>query len=158
MAPRGEAVDRPGLPDDSKVSAADTAASEELAYHPLGGVNRDGEADALGHPNDGGIDSDDPCPRVHQGAAGVARVQRDICLDDVLDQLPRATSQGTTKGADHTRRHGRLKPERIADGHHDLSSAQRRGPAKLSDRKARTVGPEDGRVVRRSPARAPRTK
>src|SRR5881628_932243 len=36
MAPRDEAVDRPGLPDDAKVSAADTAVSEQLAYHPLG--------------------------------------------------------------------------------------------------------------------------
>src|SRR2546428_12723746 len=117
MAPRGEAVDRRGLPDDSKVSAADTAASEQLAYYPLGGVNRDGEADALGHPNDGRVDSDHAYPRVNHGAAGVARVQRAISLDDVLDQLPRATSQGSTKAADHTRHHGRLKPERIAHGH-----------------------------------------
>jgi hypothetical protein len=84
MAPRDKAVDRPGLPDDSKVSAADAAASEQLTYHPLGG-----------------IDPDDACPRVNQGAAGVARVQRNVSLNDVLDQLPRGTSQGSTKGADH---------------------------------------------------------
>ena len=158
MAPRDDAVDRPRLPDDSKVGTADTAPSEQLTYHPLGGVNRNGEADALGHANDGRVDSDHPCPRVNQGAAGVARVQRDVGLNDVLDQLSRATSQGSTKGADHTRRYGRLKPERIADGDDELSSSQRSGLSKLSDRKSRTVGPNHGEVGRRVAADGRRPK
>jgi hypothetical protein len=39
--------------------------------------------------------------RVKQGAASVARVQRDVSLNDVLDQLSHATSQGSTKDANH---------------------------------------------------------
>src|SRR2546425_1660590 len=106
IAPRDEAVDRAGLPDDSQMSAADVAAHQQLAYHPLGGVDRDGEADALSHPNDGGIDSDDARPRVNQGTPRGARVQRNLSLNDVFDQLPRRTAQGSTDRADHTRRHG----------------------------------------------------
>ncbi len=42
---------------DAEFSAADSAVSEDLGSDPLRGVARDGEADALGHRNDGGDDA-----------------------------------------------------------------------------------------------------
>src|SRR5882762_971615 len=127
MAPGDVAVDRSRLPDDAEVRTADTAVSEELTHHPLRRIDRDGKADALGQPNDGGVDADDARPRVNQGAARVPGIQRDVCLDDVLDEPARSAPQGSTYGADDARRHGRLKSERIADGDHELSGPQRRG-------------------------------
>src|SRR2546429_7279360 len=95
MAPGDVAVDRPRLPDDAEVRAADTAVSEELAHHPFRSIDRDGKADALGHSNDGGVDADDARPRVNQGAARVPRIQRDVSLNDVLDESARRAPQGS---------------------------------------------------------------
>ena len=126
MVPRDEAAHRPRLPDDPEVRTADAAPSEQFAHHPLRGIDWDGEADALGHPDDRGVDPDDARPRVDQGATGVARVQRDVSLNDVLDQTARGASQGATQGADDSSRHGRLKPERITDGDDQLAGPERR--------------------------------
>src|SRR2546425_11348904 len=60
MAPRDEAVDRPGLPDESKVSAADTAPGERPALYPLGRGHRGGEAGARGHPEERPVDCRHP--------------------------------------------------------------------------------------------------
>src|SRR2546422_5120973 len=149
MTPGDVADDRPSLPDDAEVGAADTAVSEELAHHPLRSIDRDGKADALGHPNDGGVDADDARPRVNQGAARVPRIQRDVSLNDVLDEPSRSASQGSAYGADHTRRHGRLKSEGITDGDDELSGPERRGRSELSDEEPRTVGPDHGEIGRR---------
>src|SRR5947208_15384412 len=133
MAPGDVAVDRSRLPDDAEVRTADTAVSEELTHHPLRRIDRDGKADALGHPDDGGVDADDARPRVDQGAARVPGIQRNVRLNDVLDEPSRRAPQGPTEGADHTRRHRRLKSEGIAAIANALSCLERRGPSELAD-------------------------
>ena len=105
VAPRDQAVDRSRLSDDAEIRATNVAVREQLTHHALRGVDRDGEADALGHRNDGRIDPDDSRPRVHQGPARIAGIQRDVRLDDVLDQPSSGSSQRSTDGADHAGRH-----------------------------------------------------
>src|SRR5215831_19194103 len=109
VAPRDQAVERPRLPDDTEIRATDAPVREELAHHLLGGVDRDREADALGHRDDRRVDADDAGPRVDQRPARVARVQRDVSLDDVLDQPSRGASERPTDGADDARRYSGLK-------------------------------------------------
>jgi hypothetical protein len=93
VAPRQQPVDRPRLARDAEISAPNAAAGEQFAHDPLDGIDRDGEADALGRPDDRSVDADDARPRVDQRAARISRVQGDVALNDVLDQSPRGAPE-----------------------------------------------------------------
>ena len=146
MTPRHQPLDRPRLSHDAEIGAAHATSGKQLAHDPLGGIDRDREADALGRANDRGVDADDARPRVDQGAAGVSRVQGHVALNDVLDQLPGGASERPADGAHHPRRHGRLKPERVTDGDDQLSDSQRARLAEPGGRKPGAVGTNHGEI------------
>ena len=60
-------------------------ASNQLRQDVLGHVDRNGEAEALGGLNHGGIDADDVGPAIDERSAAVAGIQRSSVLNDVLD-------------------------------------------------------------------------
>ena len=68
-------------------AALDLAELDQVVHHVPREVARDGEADALvaaGLAEDGGVDADELAARVDQRAAGVARVDGGVGLDEVL--------------------------------------------------------------------------
>ena len=88
---------------------------------------------------------------VGERAAGVARVQRRVGLDDVLDEPARpavARGERAPEGADDARRHAAGEPERIADRDDELADAQ---PIRVAERRRRA-----GR--RRSPGSTARSE
>ena len=70
-----------------EVGATHPPVMHERVDDPVGrGVDGYGEAEA--DPGDRGVDPDDTAVAVGQRTAGVARVERGVGLDDVLDQAP----------------------------------------------------------------------
>ena len=70
---------------------------DQLVHHRARQVDRDGEAVArveAGLAGDGGVDADDLAPDVDQRAARVARVDRGVGLDEVLDAAVARGSAG----------------------------------------------------------------
>ena len=76
----------------------------ELRHDPPGHVDGDGEADPLRRLDDRRVDADDPAPAVEQRPAAVARVERGVGLDDVVDEVAGDAPQGAAQGADDARR------------------------------------------------------
>ena len=58
----------------------------QLSRNELCGIDAHGEAKPLGGQNDRRIDADNLASKNDQRPAGVARIQRSIRLDDVIDQ------------------------------------------------------------------------
>ena len=70
----------------------------------------------------GGIDANQPSIQVHQGAAGVTRVDGRIGLNKVL--VPLYAQPTSSQRADDTRGHGLVETKGVADGHHEVSHPQ----------------------------------
>ena len=69
-----------------------------------------------------------------QRPAGVARVERRVGLDHVVDQRARVGAQRPAEGADDAGGDGRLEAERVADGDDELPDAQaRESPSRAGD-------------------------
>src|SRR5467141_985846 len=116
---------RHGLAAHADVATRHLPVADETDRDELRGVDSDGEADSLRGQNDGGIDPDHFSARVHERAPGVARVQRRIGLDDVVDETARLGSERPAQGADNARGHGGLEAVRIADRDRDLTHTHR---------------------------------
>ena len=74
------------LSSDADVTATDPAVRDQVGDDPLGGVDRDGEADALAAEDDRRVDANDFAGRGDERAAGVAGVKRGVGLNEVLHQ------------------------------------------------------------------------
>ena len=109
-------VERPRFAGDAEVSAVDAALLDQQAGDPAGGVDGDGEANALGAADDGGVDADDTAVRIDERSAGVAGVERGVGLDHVFDRATALAAQRPTEGGDDAGGDGRLEAERVADG------------------------------------------
>ncbi len=127
---RQRAVDRQR--GQAEVGAADGAALLELGDLGLGGVDRDREADAdaaaaAAAGLDLGVDADHPAGRVEQRAARVARVDRRVGLQDVVDREAVGRRDLALQRGDHAGRQRAFEVERVADRVHrvaDLSGAR----------------------------------
>ena len=84
----------------------------------------DGEAEALGREDDGGVDADDFAAGVDERAAGVAGVEGGVGLDDVVDEPAGGAAEGSAHGADDAGGDGGLEAVGIADGDHELADLQ----------------------------------
>src|SRR5215510_11463766 len=108
-------VDRSRLTAESEIRANDSAVCQELWNDPHGRIDRDCEADALGHRKNGRVDADDATVRIDEWAARVAGVQSHVGLNDVVDEAASRAAERAADGAHHACRDGRLEPEGIAD-------------------------------------------
>src|SRR6185436_2309003 len=105
---------------DAEEAAVDPAVLLELGEQAPRGVDRDGEADAdvpaaVAAGLDLRVDPDHATGRVEERAAGVARVDRRVGLDDAVDleavrRLDRAAGRRHDAGRERA-----LEPERVAD-------------------------------------------
>ena len=103
------------------------------AHHVDG--NREADADvAAGARNDRRVDADELAVQVHERAARVARVDRRVGLNEVLERL--TVEAAAPERADDAGRHAVREAERIADRHDVVADAQRR---RIAERDARQV-------------------
>ena len=123
---------------------------DERGEDPLGGrIDRHGQTEP--DPGDRRVDADDPPGRIGQRAAGVARVERRVGLDDVLDEAARTTvtrGHRPAEGRDDAGGHGPGEAERVADGDDQLPDPQ---PGGVTERRRdrRAVDADDGQVGQR---------
>src|SRR5438445_4014143 len=128
----GQLLDR-----HTEVPADDLAPLEQLFHHRPDHVARHGEADphvAAALAEDGRIDANELAPRVDQRAAGVARIDRRVGLDEVL--VLGDADVGAAHRADDPHRHRLVEAKGVADGQHVLTYLKFVG-----------IGPGDGRQV-----------
>ncbi len=105
----------------AEIGAAHATVADERDGDTLGGIRGDREADPLRGENDRGVDADDRAVRVHQRATGVARVERRIGLNHVIQKPSRRTAHGAAQGTHDARGHGVLESVRTADRDGDLA-------------------------------------
>ena len=82
----------------------------------------------------------------HQRPARVARVQRRVGLDDVVDQPPRLRAQRAAERADHAGGHRAFEAVRVADGDGELADAQLRRVAERDGGRDVVVHADDGEI------------
>src|SRR5258708_4583536 len=117
------AVDGRGLGLHADVASPDFSGANQAAGDVFRRVDRDGEAQALRGQNRRGVDAHDLAPGIDQRAAGVAGVERGVCLDDVVDKPAGLRAQGSSEGADDSGGQSVLKAVGVADGDDQLSHA-----------------------------------
>ena len=147
-----------GAAGDAEVGAAEAALGHQRADdRPRRLVDRHGEAEA--DTGDGGVDADDAAMPVRERAAGVARVERRVGLDHVVDDAADRGSAASGRGP----RRRRPSPSRRSRA--DCRSRRRAGrPAAAPRRRARpasrsrAVGAQHARGRRADRSRRPRTR
>src|SRR5204862_6522762 len=92
----GSPVNRPGLDGDGEVGSNRATVADQERLDALRGIAGYGEADALRHGDDGGVDADHLTTRVNQRTAGVAGIEGRVGLNDVLDGAAPLGPHGAT--------------------------------------------------------------
>ncbi len=103
---------------------------------------------------EGGVDADDAAGGVGERAAGVAGVERRVGLDDVVDDPHLSAGsrrERPAEGAHHAGGDAAGEAERIADRHHQLADAQRRGIAEPCRLEVAVLGHQHREVGERIP-------
>ena len=95
---------------------------------------------------DGAVDADELAPEVHQRAAGVARIDGGVGLDEVLVAV--RVDAGAPQAADDAGGDGVLQAERIADGDDEVADLELGGVAERHLREAFRRNLEHGDVRR----------
>ena len=128
--------------------APDPSVADQRADDPLGGgIHRDRETETGARERS--VDPDDAPRGVGQRSAGVARIQRGVGLDHVVDHPDLRSGprrQRPAEGADDARRHTAGEPEGIADGHDELSDHERRRVAEPRRLEVAVFGDQDREV------------
>src|SRR5438105_1561225 len=137
--------------DRADRSAPHFAVLQEVVDDAPREVARDREADPLvaaALAEDGGVDADQLAARVHQRAAGVARVDGGVRLNEVF--VAGDAEAGAPERGDDAERDGLIELERVADGQHPLRDLQLRRVAPRHRRQAARVDLQqrqvDGRI------------
>ena len=130
---------------DAEVRALDVAGRLELRDDRLRGVDRDREADPhvavrAAPGGDLRVDPDDAAARVEQRTARVARVERGVGLDHVVDPEPARRGEAALERRHHAGGERLLEPERVADRDRRVADLQARGAAELERVEVEPVG------------------
>ena len=123
-------------------------ASAQLVDHRLRRIDGDGEADVLGLPGDRGVDADDVALEVEQRAAGVARVDRGVGLQEVGEVLAVGLGEAAVLGRHDPGRHRRPagEVEGVADGDDLVAHLEGIGVAQRKGSEVVAVDVQDGEV------------
>ena len=144
---------------DAEVGAADPTMLDQRRDDPARrAIDRHGEAQADARHR--GVDADDAAARVRERAPGVARIERGIGLDHVLDEPARATiarGDRPPERRDDTRRHGPREAQRIADRDHELADLEPRGVPERRGRGLAALRADDREIRERIAADDART-
>ena len=125
---RDVGTDRVGV--DAEQAALHGAELLQLVGDAADHVDRDGEADAdiaAGAGQDGRGEADQFAAQVDQRAAGVARIDGGVGLDEILEAV--LVEIAAAQAADDAGGHRIAQPERIADGDHKVADFELRGVA-----------------------------
>src|SRR5688572_26190865 len=117
-------VNRRVLSSNSNPTPPDAALLDEPGGHQLRRVARNGEADSLSGQDDGGVYADDLAARIHERAAGVARIQGRVSLDDIIHEPSRLRSHRAPQRAYHPGGNRLLKAVRTANRDGNLADPQ----------------------------------
>ena len=134
---------------DSNVTAPDAPIAQQAAGHEFCGIDSDRETDSLRRQNRRRVDADHLASRIDERAAGISRVQGGVGLNHILDQAPRVRAQRSPQRADHARRHGGLKPVRIADRNRHLPRPQVLRISQGNGLQSGSIDANDGKIGRR---------
>ena len=113
---------------DADEAARDGAGLDQAVHDAAREIDRDGEADAdvaVRSGEDGGVDADEPAAGVDERAAGVARVDGGVGLDEILvagDLVEDADAPAG--GGDDAHGDGLADAERVADGEDHVAHAE----------------------------------
>ena len=131
-------------------------AGAQLVDHRLRRIDGDGEADVLGLPGDRGVDADDVALEVEQRAAGVARVDRGVGLQEVGEVLAVGLGEAAVLGRHDAGRHRRPagEVEGVADGDDLVAHLEGIG---VAQRKGRRSSRSTCRTARSDPGSAATT-
>ena len=136
---------RPRAAGDPEVGAPEAALrhqrADDLPRRVVDG-HREPEADA----RDRGVDADDASASVGERAARVARVQRRVGLDHVVDDPAAPGRQRAPERRDDARGDRAGEPVRVADRDHELADPQPLGVAQLGGDEVVRLGPKHGEV------------
>src|SRR6267154_1492212 len=81
--------------------------------------------------DDGGVDADHFAGQVNERAAGIARIDRGVRLQKLLELMPCSADVLAVFGADNPGSHGRLESKRAANGQHPIADLHAIGVAEL---------------------------
>ncbi len=141
----------PGSTGDSQVGATDTTLAHQRADDPPGaGVDRHCQAES--DAGDSGVDPDHAAEPVGERAARVARVERRVGLDHVLDQPSAGTVTGRQRAPqrrDHSCGDRARKSERAADRDDQLPDAEAPGITEGGGLGGVDRRPDDGQIRER---------
>ncbi len=142
---------RSGNADDTEVRAAHPALDEQRLDDPArGGV--DGHREAESEARDRGVDPDDPPRGIGERATGVARIERGVGLDDVLDHAGGRSllhRDRAPERAHHARGDRTGEPERAAHGDDELADHEVVRVAETGGRGSVAAHPEHGQIRQR---------
>ena len=112
---------------DAEIGALDLPVLLELGHDLLGGVDRNGEADPDRSVRAAGrdlrVDPDDLAARVDERPAGIARVDRRIRLDDVVDLEVVGSADLALERRHDARGDRAVVAERVADRDHRVADS-----------------------------------
>ena len=122
--------------------ALDRSVLDELGHHTPYGFDRHREPDPHAGARgamDGGVHADEAATTVEQRTARVARIDRGVGLDHIVDGGARNGADLAPERADDTGGQRVVETERIADGNDLLTDPQRAGIAHRQRRSAQIV-------------------
>src|SRR5205085_4384269 len=111
------------LPADADVAATNPTVLDQPTGDIFGRVHGDGETNPLGRQDHGRVHAYHFSARVDQRAAGIARIQRGIGLENVVHEPAGLGTERPAERADHTGGHRALEAVRVADGDSELADA-----------------------------------
>src|SRR5437773_9620239 len=115
------ALERDVLSCNADVTPTDFVVSYQQTRDVLCRVYGDGEAEPLRRQDHGGIYTDNFSARGDERTTGVARVERRIGLDHVVDKPPGVRSQRAAERAHDPGGYRALETVGISDRHHQLA-------------------------------------
>src|ERR1700686_847676 len=134
---------------DADVAAANAAIAQQAAGYELRRVDADGKTNALRGQNGRRVHAYHAAGGINQRAARVARVQRSVGLNDVIDQPPGIRTERPTQRTHHARSYSRLESVGRANRNHDLPHAQALGIAERSRSQSGFVHANDRQIAGR---------
>ncbi len=134
------------LQHKAKVCFKHLAIGYKLAGYGFGGVYIYREAKALCALYNGRVYAYYFAIGIDHRSSGIARVERSVRLNNVINQPARLRSQGAAQSAYHARGYGMLVAIRVADGYDELADLQIAGIAEFGYRVAVGIYLENGQV------------
>ena len=112
------------LTGNANIAAPDSSVANQPTGDEPGRIARNRKADALCRANHRRVHADHFPRGVDERSAGIARIQRRVGLNDVVNQTTRLRIHRATERADHACGHACLETERVSNRDRQLANPQ----------------------------------